>query len=191
MFSARPAMEDKKATRLIVRLAIRRSMPVAWTQTLNSRCLKTRRNKSHSPRRFRGLRRNENINSLCFIGQPNSNLLTLSGFFSFHRGLPFPSTFFTLLLWEYTCVQTYALILAHICFHAHVVVTSLCWRLGSDLLSSRSFLCLPSRAADSKRVYSQNVGWSKHVFAHLYPCLHTLSVDAWNHSNRSTIIPIA
>ena len=88
-----PAMEDKKATLKIVRLRIRHSMQVACLQTVSFSILERRRNKSHSQSRSRGLRATENITRLCFIERPNSNLLISSGFFFFHRGLPFLKCF--------------------------------------------------------------------------------------------------
>ena len=115
-----PAMEDEKATRKIVRLRIRHSMLAACLQTLDVSILERRRNKSHSHSKSRGLRASKNIRRPCFIERPNSNLLISSGFFFFHRGLPFPSVLthrtcagvyvgvHQLVLWNTACVSNSA-----------------------------------------------------------------------------------
>ena len=70
-------------------MTIRQSMRVVCFQIYDCRVLETRRNKSHPHIRFCGLWASENITRPCFIERPNSNLTIPSGFFFFHRGLPF------------------------------------------------------------------------------------------------------
>ena len=108
LMEGRPAVEEKKATRTIVRLTIRHSMRVVWFQIYDIRLLETRINKSHSPIRSSGLCASENITRPCFIERPNSNLTIPSGLFFFHRGLPFSKRGHSHNLHEYTRVRTYA-----------------------------------------------------------------------------------
>ena len=89
LMEGRPAVEEKKATGKIVRLTIRHSMRIECLQIDDIRLPQTRRNKSHPHIRFCGLLVSENITRPCFIERPNSNLTIPSGFFFFHRGLPF------------------------------------------------------------------------------------------------------
>ena len=89
LMEGRPAMEEIKATRKIVRLTIRHSMRIVCLQIDDIRLPQIRRNKSHPHIRFCGLLVSENITRPCFIERPNSNLTIPSGFFLFHRGLPF------------------------------------------------------------------------------------------------------
>ena len=87
LMEARPAMEEKQATVVIVRLRIRHSMRVVCLQTCDICMLESRRNKSHSHIRPCGLRASENIARPCFIEWPNYNLPIPSDFFCFfHRG---------------------------------------------------------------------------------------------------------
>ena len=95
LVQARPAMEDTKAIRKIVRLRIRHSMLAACLQTLDVSILERRRNKSHSHSKSRGLRASKNIRRPCFIERPNSNLLISSGFFSSIAGCRFQACSFT------------------------------------------------------------------------------------------------
>ena len=108
----RPAVEEKKATRKIVMLAIHHSMRIVCRQIDDIRLPQTRRNKSHPHIRFCSLRASENITRSCFIERPNSNLTIPSGFFFFHRGLPFLSG---VIQTNYTGVY----MCPHICIHTY------------------------------------------------------------------------
>ena len=108
----RPAVEEKKATRKIVRLAIRHSMRSVCHQIDDIRLPQTRINKSHPQIRFCGLRASDNITRPCFIEQPNSNLTIPSGFFSSIGGCHFLSG---VIQTNYTGVY----MCPHICIHTY------------------------------------------------------------------------
>ena len=123
---ARPAMEEKKATVLIVRLGIRHSMRVECLQTSDLRMLESRINKSHSHLRHYGLRASKNIARPFFIEWANSNLPIPSGFFFFHRGLPFSSvaihtTYTGVCMSRHICIHSYT----H-CFDTRVINKESC-----------------------------------------------------------------
>ena len=123
---ARPAMEERKATVVIVRLGIRHSMRVECLQTCDVRMLESRINKSHCHIRHCGLRASENIARPFFIEWPNSNLPIPSGFFFFHRGLPFSSV---VIHTSYTGVYMSRHICIHLythCFDARVINSESC-----------------------------------------------------------------
>ena len=89
LMEGRSAVEEQKATRKIVRLTIRHPMRIVCLQIVDIRLPQTWRTKSHPHIRFYGLWASENITRPCPIERPTSNLTIPSGFFFFHRGLPF------------------------------------------------------------------------------------------------------
>ena len=89
LFDWRPPMEEKKATPY-GKVGIRPFNAKKLMQSqFMSECIKPGRNKSHFPEHFFACVFAPQTRGNNFIEGPNSNLTIRSGFFFFHRGLPF------------------------------------------------------------------------------------------------------